>query len=309
MILQRFYLSIRRALFHHIFAKMKNPEPPPTLLEYERLPSSKLDALATILVHHLSTPGALPLTNAQYEDRAPKHSDNRLFQDPVPLVHVAALAAEHPGTDAVPGGEAPVSRNLAPYDLSDDEDDMTGIDSDFESDIQRRRCPFDDVPRRRTRRATARRVDRLIKKASKTLPPDKIVVFMSFTSHNEYLNKVCFNLVNCIPLLIMYAPQVLQHYAIAPLFLNGNMTMEQRREVIETFMDSPDPQVLVLSEVGIAGLNLDCANIIIIVVCYPDAFYLLCADCDAGCVMVCTRGPAAYWPSVSVPPTQAGSRL
>ena len=48
--------------------------------------------------------------------------------------------------------------------------------------------------------------------------------------------------------------------------INGKKTAPQRARVLKEFRESPNPAVLIVSNVGIAGLNLDCANILIIAV-------------------------------------------
>ena len=48
--------------------------------------------------------------------------------------------------------------------------------------------------------------------------------------------------------------------------INGKKTAPQRARVLREYRESPNPAVLIVSNVGIAGLNLDCANILIIAV-------------------------------------------
>ena len=48
--------------------------------------------------------------------------------------------------------------------------------------------------------------------------------------------------------------------------LDGSMTIPQRGKVLKAFRESTKPEVLLVSDVGLAGLNLDCANILIIMV-------------------------------------------
>lgn len=45
--------------------------------------------------------------------------------------------------------------------------------------------------------------------------------------------------------------------------LNGSMTAKQRAAAIEGFKSDPAPQVLLMSAVGMVGLNLVCADIVI----------------------------------------------
>lgn len=48
--------------------------------------------------------------------------------------------------------------------------------------------------------------------------------------------------------------------------INGKKTMADRAEVLKAFRESPNPTLLIVSNVGTVGFNLDCANILIIAV-------------------------------------------
>ena len=48
--------------------------------------------------------------------------------------------------------------------------------------------------------------------------------------------------------------------------INGKITAPQRARVLKAYRESAEPAVLIVSNVGIAGLNLDCANVLIIAV-------------------------------------------
>jgi RecG-like helicase len=55
---------------------------------------------------------------------------------------------------------------------------------------------------------------------------------------------------------------------IQALLLHGSLSAAKKNEVLERFRDSgvDGPRVLIVSDVGLTGLNLPCANIMIIVV-------------------------------------------
>ena len=80
--------------------------------------------------------------------------------------------------------------------------------------------------------------------------PDKIVVYACFPSQS------------------MYIQHALKLYKVKSLFYNGTQSMTERVESLEAFRrsDRDGPRVLILSGVGIYGLNIACANILIIVV-------------------------------------------
>ncbi|KAH8069437.1 P-loop containing nucleoside triphosphate hydrolase protein [Cristinia sonorae] len=77
--------------------------------------------------------------------------------------------------------------------------------------------------------------------------PDKIIVYSAFPSNN--------------PLIV----NVLRLFFIEALELHGSMGSKARNEVLETFRksDKLGPRVLIVSGVGVQGLNLACANIVI----------------------------------------------
>ena len=80
--------------------------------------------------------------------------------------------------------------------------------------------------------------------------PDKIVVYACFPSQSIYIQHV------------------LNLYGVKSLFYNGTQTMAERAASLEAFRRSgrDGPRILILSGVGIYGLNVACANILVIVV-------------------------------------------
>ena len=45
---------------------------------------------------------------------------------------------------------------------------------------------------------------------------------------------------------------------------NGALPPKERARVLQLFRESREPCLLILSPIGLTGLNLDCANIVII---------------------------------------------
>ena len=48
------------------------------------------------------------------------------------------------------------------------------------------------------------------------------------------------------------------------MFLNGGMGVKRRAHTLKAFRESKKSEVLVISSIGVTGLNLDCANIVIV---------------------------------------------
>ncbi|KAI0362836.1 hypothetical protein BV20DRAFT_984196, partial [Pilatotrama ljubarskyi] len=74
---------------------------------------------------------------------------------------------------------------------------------------------------------------------------DKIIVFLTFPSGNWIIL------------------QALEEAGIKYLELNSTFTQQKRAEIIQKFQNTPDIQVLLISNIGMTGLNLACANVII----------------------------------------------
>jgi SNF2 family DNA or RNA helicase len=62
--------------------------------------------------------------------------------------------------------------------------------------------------------------------------------------------------------------QVLSFYGIEALIFNSSLTESKKRQNLNSFRNDPRYRVLIIGNLGIAGLNLACANILIIAVCF-----------------------------------------
>ena len=62
------------------------------------------------------------------------------------------------------------------------------------------------------------------------------------------------------------------------LYLDGSMTVEARSDVLRKFQVDDKHRVLILSRVGLQGLNITCANIMIMLVWQVTIalIYLIC---------------------------------
>ena len=70
-------------------------------------------------------------------------------------------------------------------------------------------------------------------------------------------------------------PQALSEAGIYALYIDGRMSVTARDKVIEEFRGTDKSVALFLSPMGTTGLNLDCANILIIMVSRRSAMVLL----------------------------------
>ncbi|KAI0748986.1 P-loop containing nucleoside triphosphate hydrolase protein [Irpex lacteus] len=77
-------------------------------------------------------------------------------------------------------------------------------------------------------------------------PPDKVIIYSAFPVHNKYLCKI------------------LGFFDVHPFEIDGTKTLRERAEELARFRESPNFEVLFVSSVGTTGLNLECANILII---------------------------------------------
>jgi SNF2 family DNA or RNA helicase len=83
------------------------------------------------------------------------------------------------------------------------------------------------------------------------MSPDKLLVYAAWPSSNEQILTV------------------LQLYGIARgnmVTLNGLMTIANRKNAVEKFNDPAGPRIMIISGVGMSGLNLPVANILIMIV-------------------------------------------
>lgn len=65
-----------------------------------------------------------------------------------------------------------------------------------------------------------------------------------------------------------YFAQILAYKGIKTLIMNGTLKREERDQVIDEFVhgDDPEKRVLLFSSVGAVGLNLTCADVVIMLV-------------------------------------------
>jgi SNF2 family DNA or RNA helicase len=66
-------------------------------------------------------------------------------------------------------------------------------------------------------------------------------------------------------------------HGITPMSIHGKHNPRQRAQTLLEFRESPKSEVLFMSNVGISGINLDCANVMIILVSYSFHF-ILCIE-------------------------------
>ena len=99
---------------------------------------------------------------------------------------------------------------------------------------------------------------------------DRIVIYLAFPMNNWIVVKVSFSSTNSITISIVR--QALEEAEIAYVEINGSISPTARTKALAKFKNNPDTRVLLLSGVGMVGLNIAFANILIVVVC---AFVLL----------------------------------
>lgn len=98
--------------------------------------------------------------------------------------------------------------------------------------------------------------------------PDKIVVYLAFPSSNV-LVKLVSHCLHCPSIQCRDSfVKILGLYGIPVLELSGKTEMAQRSSILAAFKNGgrKDPRVLLLSGVGMTGLNIAFANILIMVV-------------------------------------------
>lgn len=72
--------------------------------------------------------------------------------------------------------------------------------------------------------------------------------------------------------LLNDAAQVFDLWGIDAFWISGRTTSPQRTRILQKFRDASEFSILVVSSVGVSGLNLQCANILVIMVC--DAIHM-----------------------------------
>lgn len=200
MNLQNFYTSFRRVATHKDFVG-ENIVIPNTLAEYQANPSTKLDAAISILRYHIGNWGAPPLLNRQYEDQTPV--DNKLYPQPVLPAHVLAedVSSILDDDPDLPALEEIIAFDDELVDFEEDEHDEdqepalppppphSHEDQTMQDENQE---PTPPPPPMKLPRAMRRQLAKARAKAAKHGKPDKIVMYVHFKSHFDYIEAVCF---------------------------------------------------------------------------------------------------------------------
>lgn len=97
--------------------------------------------------------------------------------------------------------------------------------------------------------------------------PDKIVIFSTFVKYNHILVAVRLDIKFCLPVLTI-VHKTLRGFDIDVLELNGKVPAKKRHAVLSEFRGNSEttPRVLLLSSIGSVGLNIDVANVVIMLV-------------------------------------------
>lgn len=117
------------------------------------------------------------------------------------------------------------------------------------------------------------------KELSGDLPPDKAVIHLAFPSSFPQVSavrKVVLLLVSTV--YNDSLKQLLDIYGVKYVSISGHNPPSTRTKIIQDFRSSgrDGARVLLLSNVGLTGLNLPCANILIVVV--SSRFNYICND-------------------------------
>jgi Helicase conserved C-terminal domain len=94
---------------------------------------------------------------------------------------------------------------------------------------------------------------------------NKLIISMELTCLGPLLRNVSPHFNHSFALSLT-ALQVLDLYGIKNVYINGQLSYQQRAKVIAQFLLHPDCRVLIISSVGSIGLNLTNACIVIYVV-------------------------------------------
>lgn len=98
--------------------------------------------------------------------------------------------------------------------------------------------------------------------------PRKFLIYVSLSYHRKLFGKVPdYNV--CLLLRPHRLTLLLQMFDIKKrryVFYDGSMTPKSRQKAVDTFTTDPDCRIMVISNVGAAGLNLVAASVVIIVV-------------------------------------------
>ncbi|GJE99781.1 hypothetical protein PsYK624_160520 [Phanerochaete sordida] len=278
-----FYYDVRKILVHVNFYRYDVARAgkdytgpaawqlPQTLEEYQQLPSTKIDLAVEIIKHHLAMTGAAPLVNAcLHGDRLGPGSEewdkytNALVPSVEAFRHRPSIgptpaASTRITPDAVSNADESSDSPAAPgsyagSEMGGDGDKATSEDDEYRDDNDttdstdvgesKEEDDSEDEDEDDDDDADATRPEEYVPLWDTTLP-DKIVVYSFFTQQQQLLKKV------------------LEFHGIHALLLHGSLSRKKRAEVLQKFRQSPVGCVLIVTSVGITGLNLDCANIVI----------------------------------------------
>lgn len=228
-----------------------------------------MNALMTLIEHHRDAAAAAPLRNRQGLNAEPLDTDNALYEQPIALDHLVALKRRQ---DRAAG----LVESQEDQDTEDDNEDP-------EVALERLNQPNRDAEpanliegelatpgvagmsdKRADYLAELEEIGRKWMDAERL--PDKMVVYTNFPSHFEYMKRVRSRAFDCDDRQLTFKRQVFGFFGISALFMSGATKAGARKTVIEAFEKAREFTVLVISSVGIAGLNLQCANILVIFV-------------------------------------------
>lgn len=107
-----------------------------------------------------------------------------------------------------------------------------------------------------------------VKDRAPGLPRDRIVIYSAFPSSSQVISDVRVLQLTFHEQAHSRIPKVLRLYGIEILEFNGSMSEKAKAEALAEFKseDEGTRRVMLLSSVGTTGLNLDFANVLIIVV-------------------------------------------
>ena len=94
--------------------------------------------------------------------------------------------------------------------------------------------------------------------------------------------------------LILILPQIFKVYGINAAAVNGTQSAQERDQTVAAFQKDARCRVLLLSNVGAVGLNLNAATVVILFVSEFETagpFFHLCA----GSVLVAHAGKPSHW--------------
>lgn len=114
--------------------------------------------------------------------------------------------------------------------------------------------------------------------------PDKMILFSAFPESNHLIIAI-------LTLLGVPADQILE--------VNGNLALPKRMIQLQKFNDPKGPRILIISGVGMVGLNLQCGSIMIILVRSPFPIMYPYLPHPSGHLVVCAERPPTHWPNVA----------